>query len=81
MYEKPQLISRPDVYVIGIVPSMAASLVEKLGEAGFEPCLLEETLGAVDLNTNNGREEFCQIELPSSTDKIALRKFLREWTA
>ena len=81
MYDKPHLTSHSDCLLIHIVQEKATRLLEALKGAGFEARRVEGTFGYEDLNTNNGREEVASIKLPSSSDKLDVRKFLRSWNA
>ncbi len=80
MYEKPHLLSTTHAFRINIIHQHATKLCDDLKRAGFVASTLEGTNGFEDLNSDNGHEDVATIEVALSTDKLALRTFLRQWT-
>ena len=81
MYEKPHLLSTKIAFRIIIIQQHATKLCDDLKKATFDALTLEDAIGFEDLNSDSGHEDVAMIEVALSTDKLALRKFLRQWTA
>ncbi|MCC7335944.1 MAG: hypothetical protein IT422_12660 [Pirellulaceae bacterium] len=80
MFDRPQLITRDDCYQLNVSADHAQKLADDLSAAGFDAKLLDGTFGYEDLNSDE-RWDVATIQMPTSTDKLKLRAFLREWAA
>ena len=77
MFDKPILFYRRGCFEIYVPVAQANQLCLDLTQSNFQVKKLAEEFGAEDCIAET-RTEIVVLELPGSTDKIALRRFLRE---
>jgi hypothetical protein len=80
MYERPALFRREGCYEIYIAADRAVALLRQLTLVGFDATRLDGEFGTEDPDTGS-QTELAVLRLPPDTDKLALRKYLRERSA
>ena len=77
MYERPALFRRDGGYEICIAADQAVAMLRQLTLAGFDAIRPDNEFATEDPVTG-GRTELAILCLHQDTDRIALRKYLRE---